>query len=753
MMPTVLIVDDDASARLMLSHQLRRWQYVPLDAENGEQALAVLQNASVSLILLDQMMPDRSGLDVFLQIKALLPSPPPVIMMSAYSSVELAVAFLKAGGTDFIPKPLEMSVVDVKIRQAIAADEQQRHMLHELQKLSRAVEQSPAIVLITDLDGRIEYANPKCVKLTGYDIDEIIGNSPHIFSSGTHAQAFYRDIWQTITAGQEWHGELCNKKKDGTLYWETASISAIRNQAGDITHWLKVAEDTTERKETERVILEAKKLADEANQAKSDFLAGISHELRTPLNGILGYTQILQQDHHLTNEQRRAIDVIHHSGEHLLVMINEILDLSKIEARRLELMPEPMYLSTFLANVVEIVRVRAQQKDLTFQADLAKDLPQGILADEKRLRQILLNLLGNAIKFTLSGSITFSVSASEIVPCSPSSGIAEKTFMGCRRIRFDIRDTGVGIPPEHLDKIFVPFHQVKDHRIRKEEGTGLGLSICQQLVRLMGGTISVTSEIGKGSLFSFELEFPVDDTLRERALNSLELPPIGIVGATRRILIVDDVASNRALLRDMLSPVGFEIDEAENGKEALEKTLVSHPDAVLMDIVMPVMDGLTAVKRIREHSELAELVVLALSASVQNHTRELSMAAGCNDYLIKPIRMTALFQKLKEYLKIEWQYPATPHSETSSSTSRLVYPSLEMIGELLKMAWQGDVIGIQDTLRRLGEQDVALMPFIRIVEHLASNFLIEEMQDVLIQAVYDTYDVIIERKTDDSCGR
>ncbi|GAK51796.1 signal transduction histidine kinase [Candidatus Moduliflexus flocculans] len=744
-MPTVLIVDDDAATRFTLTHQLQRWQYRVLEAENGEQTLTILQHADVALILLDQMMPDCSGLDVFLQLNALFPTPPPAIMMTAYSSVELAVAFLKAGGTDFIQKPFEMSVVEVKIRQAIAAEEQQRRLRHELQKLSQVVEQSPSIVLITDLDGRIEYINPKCTTLTGYCLDEVIGKTPHLFSSNTHPHEFYRALWQTILAGQEWRGEFCNKKKDGTLYWEAAAISPIRNQAGEITHWLKVAEDITERKQAERAILEAKQLADDANRAKSDFLADISHELRTPLNGILGYTQILQRDDHLNNEQRRAIEVIHHSGEHLLLMINEILDLSKIEARRLELMPEPIHLPTFLANVVEIVRVRAQQKDLAFQAKLASDLPQGILADEKRLRQVLLNLLGNAIKFTTSGSITFNVSTSGLLPCSQHRAIAE-TLTGCHRIRFEIRDTGVGIPPEHLKEIFIPFHQVKDVRISKEEGTGLGLSICQQLVRLMGGEIEVISDLNKGSVFSFDLEFPVEDGLRDISPDVSELRPIGMAGAARRILIVDDVASNRALLRDMLSPVGFIIDEAENGKEAFDKTLAFRPDAILLDIVMPIMDGMSTVRHIREHPDVEDTVVIALSASVENRTREMSLAAGCNDYLTKPIRMTALFQKLETWLKIEWQYPTPSYGERQSSASSLIYPSLDTIGQLLRMAWQGDVIGIQETLRLLGEQDATLLPFVRIVEHFASNFQIEEMQDFLIQAVYDTYDVVIERK-------
>jgi signal transduction histidine kinase/CheY-like chemotaxis protein len=380
----------------------------------------------------------------------------------------------------------------------------------------------------------------------------------------------------------------------------------------------------------------ARCVAELANRAKSQFLSTMSHELRTPLNAILGYAQLLDTDSGLNERQRRGIQTIRTSGEHLLSLIIDILDLSRIEAQRLELMPTPVELGPFLRSVADVVRVKADEKNLILAFDAAPDLPAVVLVDERRMRQVLLNLLGNAVKFTDSGTVSLCV-------------INEVRQHDHSLVRFEVRDTGVGIKPEDLPTIFEAFEQVGDVR-RREAGTGLGLTITRALVGAMGGDIRVTSEPGRGTQFSFSLRLKHAQTRDCTASTQTRLARYE--GHRRRVLVIDDVAHNRSMLADFLATAGFENQSAEDGLQGIEKVRSFMPDLIVMDSVMPVMSGLEATRRLRADPAHAHLPIIALTANATEEHRQHCLQAGANRCLSKPVRLGELACAIQQLLQL-----------------------------------------------------------------------------------------------------
>lgn len=473
-----------------------------------------------------------------------------------------------------------------------------------------------------------------------------------------------------------------------------------------------LSEEILERKRIEKNLREAEETAKNANRAKSEFLANMSHELRTPLNGILGYAQILKKHKTLTAQQQHGLNVISHCGEHLLTLINDILDLSKIEARKMELHTSTFHLPNFLDGVSEICRVRAEQKDVAFVYQAHSPLPTAIRADEKRLRQVLLNLLGNAIKFTEAGSVTLEVSKYE------------------DKLRFQVEDTGVGIAPEQLEAIFLPFQQTGSVK-RQAEGTGLGLAISRTWVELMGGEIHVKSDLGQGSTFWFDLDLPeVSDSagVKEEAEQSI----VGFEGKTRKVIVVDDKLHNRCILVGLLAPLGFDVIEACNGQECLEEAIDFQPDLILTDLAMPVMDGFELTRQIRQTPELQTVVVIATSASVFDDDQQQSLGVGCNAFVPKPIREQQLLEQLQLHLNLQWHYDQSPaiipvSVNPESTCETIIPPSATDLANLLDLALQGDLKGIQEQAAKLEQLSQELIPFIRKVQQLAQNFEEEQL--------------------------
>ncbi len=486
----------------------------------------------------------------------------------------------------------------------------------------------------------------------------------------------------------------------------------------------------------------AEEAAAAANQAKSEFLANMSHELRTPLNGILGYAQIFQKDKTLTDKQKKGINIIYQCGEHLLTLISDILDLSKIEAREMELYPKEFNFPEFLESIVQLYRLRTEQKEISLIHQTPSPLPGVIRADEKRLRQVLMNLLSNAVKFTEKGSITFTVDVishlSLVIGYSKNLDKGQMTNDKGQiiKIRFQVEDTGIGIPPEQLEEIFLPFKQVGEDS-RKTEGTGLGLAISRQLVQMMGGELKVKSTLGKGSVFWLDLEIP--EVILQSGVKSFQKPNIvGFLGSQRKVLVVDDKWANRSVLVNLLQPLGFEIAEATDGLDGINKAREFEPDIIFMDLVMTVMDGFEATRRLKMLPNFKYMVVIAVSASVFEFDQQQSQEVGCDDFLPKPIKKAELLEKLRIHLALEWVYEEidnnvklpTPHSPIADTHS-LVPPPAEELAILLDLAMRGDLKSIAKRAAELEKLDEQFVPFATHLCQLVEGFKSKQILEFL----------------------
>ena len=469
-----------------------------------------------------------------------------------------------------------------------------------------------------------------------------------------------------------------------------------------------------ERITRDAALAEAERLA----RLRDRFFAQVNHELRTPLNAILGYAQILLRDRgQLTDRQASSLITIQESGEHLLTLIDDILDLSRAQESKLELFARDIALAAFLNGVANIVHVKAEQKSLSFRYELPADLPISVRADEKRLRQVLLNLLGNAVKFTDHGYVALRVQTVQMPQIRTSPDLAPAV-----RLRFEIEDTGIGMSEEQLRKIFRPFEQVSDS-LHREGGAGLGLVISQHLVRLMGGEIRVQSKPGEASLFSFELDLPVSEVSAPRA-GPMQIAT-GYRGPQKTILIVDDVPQNRQMQMQALSELGFGVAQASNGQEGLEQAIHLRPDLILMDVMMPVMDGLEAIRRIRARPDLAQLPVIAVSASTSAADEARSLAAGASAFIAKPIRIDALLQAIGEHLALSWMYEertTLPDVTEDLSADAFVVPSPEEIDALHELAQIGNMCDIRDRAEHLRTLDSRLAAFAAHLDTLARRY-------------------------------
>jgi len=516
---------------------------------------------------------------------------------------------------------------------------------NNLIKLSMALEQSQTSVMITDLETKIEYVNQAFVNTTGYSREEIIGQKPSLLKSGKTPKTTYEAMWEALLKGKAWQGEVTNLNKQGEEFIELTWISPIRQLNGEISHYLGVKENITERKQNEILLLAAKEQAETLAATKTQFLANMSHEIRTPMSAIIGFSQLaLLKD--FPPEARSYLKKINTAATSLLDILNDILDLSKLEAGRLSLILAPFCLDALKDTLYSLFINVAQQHGLALTLEIAPDVPDKLIGDVLRLRQVLINLLGNALKFTSSGSVGLSITLLE----SDESKA---------RLLFNVKDTGIGIAAEDQSQLFLPFNQADNSNSRRFGGTGLGLSISNDLLKLMDSEILLDSSPGLGSCFSFELVLAIPSKsmqnqvehelkTRNRILNNTTQ-----VLAGAKILVVEDNTFNQQIIKELLSQAGILSELANNGQEALEMLKQGEFNAVLMDLHMPIMNGFEATKQIRSQACFAILPVIALTASVSQADRELCLAVGMNDFIGKPFNSNQLLSTLAQWIKPE----------------------------------------------------------------------------------------------------
>gem|GEM_PF-1792466 len=509
------------------------------------------------------------------------------------------------------------------------------------EELFRSITENVAdLVVMCKPDGEIIYANPSAPNIIGYRSDELVGGYLQDWIHPDDHEMVRKQTLQLFKYNQLVFDVYSIFHKDGSERKFVTSGSGIRDEEGRVSFVVSVSHDVTEQMKIQELTRQARESAEAANRAKSDFLANISHELRTPLNAILGYARLLYEDITLGDKQKNFAETMYKSGDHLLVMINEILDLSKIESGRMEVDRVSFNLANLLKDVARIFKLKAERKNLELNLEIQGHLPNTVTGDESKVRQIMMNLIGNALKFTQHGSVD--------IRCSVVNRDADRIM-----VLLEVEDTGVGIPEEQQRHVLEPFRQVKG---RFNTGTGLGLALTQKFAELLSGSLELESAEGEGTKATVRIALLADDDANIRKYKRGRLPAGIASDKNPSILIIDDIETNARLLKDLLVPVGFKCRTASNGIDGLRLALEEQPDIILLDLRMPGMSGEEVLDEIRKTKSKEELPVIAITASGFHETRKEMLELGFNEFMFKPVDAPDLFDAIGENLSLSYQY-------------------------------------------------------------------------------------------------
>ncbi|HEY9169754.1 MAG TPA: PAS domain S-box protein [Lutibacter sp.] len=515
----------------------------------------------------------------------------------------------------------------------ISSDITKRRQSEEMVlKLSSTVEQSPISIFISDLNGVIEYVNPYIPKLTGYTYEELIGSNPNIFSSGVQSKAFYKELWNTILAGKKWEGEICNKKKNGKLFWEYVIISPLKNEKGEIINFINISEDITERKRNMAELVRAKEKAEESDKLKTAFINNISHEIRTPLNGILGFGQFWADAKLSESERKKYFSVVKQSSNRLMQTVSDYMDIAMIVSGTLEVHKKEFQIKPLLVEIVEYAKLLCETKPIDIEVEIPSNSElQRLESDRELIIKIIKNLIDNAVKFTEEGKITIGYHLLE------------------GDLEFFIQDTGRGIKQDKLQTVFEAFTQEDTAMTRGYEGSGLGLAIAKGFVTSLNGDIWVTSKEGKGSIFYFTI--PYNSNVLKAVNEKIFPPAINKPKGDNKplVLVAEDDEINFLFIEALLELADCDYLHAINGKEAVE---ICKQDIdisfVLMDIKMPIMNGLEATKIIKGFRP--NLPIIATTAYSLTGDEEKFLEAGFDGYYAKPIKKEILDKLIEKYI-------------------------------------------------------------------------------------------------------